>query len=246
MDDPKVIFEYFEKEIEEVQYLASELEFDSTHALHQHVISLYGSIIELSSSIKVLYQSGHLTAIPVLLRTILEAFVDLCNLCQDPKYGYSLIMNSHNESLRFLKAAQNDQNIYTNMIAQDPNIDEHIANFEAKIDALKTNGNKRLNVRERFEKADMGDEYQTIYSMLCTASHNDIRALRTRHLVIDGKSFSLEVFKKEDTQAMYEFLGIASELLWRSTNEIHGLLASGKDKELKSLRDDLNKIRGDA
>lgn len=246
MDDPKVIFNFFEKEIDEVLSLASKLEFDSTQVLHQHVISLYGSIIELSSSIKVLYQSDHFTAIPVLLRTILEAFVDLCNLCQDPKYGYSLIMNSQHESLRFLKAAQNDQNVYANMIAQDPNIDEQIASFEAKIDVLKKNGNKRLKVRERFEKADMGDEYQTIYNMLCTASHNDIRALRTRHLVISGESFSLEIFKEEDTQNMYESLGIASELLWRATNDIHGLLNSGKDKEIQSLRDDLNKIRGDA
>lgn len=246
MDDPKIIFSFFEKEIEEVLSLASKLEFDSGHALHQHVISLYGSIVELSSSIKVLYQSGHFTAIPVLLRTILEAFVDLCNLCQDPTYGYSLIMNSHNESLRFLKAAQNDQNVYANMIAQDPDIDEHISNFETKIGTLKTNGHKRLNVRERFEKADMGDEYQTIYNMLCTASHNDIRALHSRHLVISGRLFSLEIFKKEDTQTMYEQLGIASELLWRATNEIHGLLKSRQDKELQSLRDDLNKIRGDA
>ena len=182
---------------------------------------MYGSIVELSSSIKVLYQYGHFTAIPVLLRTILEAFVDLHNLCQDPKYGYFLTMNSHSESLGFLKAAQNDQNVYANMIAQDPNIDEHIANFEKKIKVLKTNGNKRLNVRERFEKADMGDEYQTIYNMLCTASHNDILALRTRHLVISGESFSLEIFKKEDIKTMYESLGIASELLWRATNEIH-------------------------
>lgn len=92
----------------------------------------------------------------------------------------------------------------------------------------------------------MGDEYQTIYNMLCTASHNDILALRTRHLVISGESFSLEIFKKEDIKTMYESLGIASELLWRATNEIHGLLKSGKDKEIQSLRDDLNKIRGDA
>lgn len=45
---------------------------------------------------------------------------------------------------------------------------------------------------------------------------------------------------------MYEQLGITSELLWRATNEIHGLLKSGQDKEIQSLRDDLNKIRGDS
>jgi len=246
MSETKEILGFFEKEIEEVLSLASELKFDPNHALHQHVISLYGSVIELSSSIKVLYKSGHYSTIPVVLRTILEAFVDLRNLCQDPKYGYSLTINSNKESLKFLKAAKDDQNVYAEMIARDPDIDHHIANFKKKNESLKANGNKGMNIRDKFRKADMLDEYLTIYNMLCAGTHNDIRALRARHIVIGKDSFSLEFFKNEDTEAMYESLGIASELLLRATYEIHGLLDSGKDKELQSLRDDLNQIRGDA
>ncbi len=246
MSETKEILGYFEKEIKDVLSLASELKFDSSHALHQHVISLYGSIIELSSSIKVLYKSGHYSAIPVALRTILEAFVDLRNLCQDPKFGHSLTMNSNKESLKFLKAAKDDKNVYAKMIAIDPDIDQHIDNFKKENKSLKDKGNKGLNIREKFEKIGMTDDYLTIYNRLCAATHNDIRALRARHLVISENSFSLEIFKKEDTETMYESLGITSELLLRATYEIHGLLDSGKDKELQSLRDDLNKIRGDA
>ncbi|MBW2612882.1 MAG: hypothetical protein JRE12_11065 [Deltaproteobacteria bacterium] len=240
------ILGFFEKELEDVLSLASEIKFDSNHALHQHVVSLYGSVIELSSSIKVLYKSGHYSTISLVLRTILEAFVDLRNLCRDPKYGYSLTINSYKESLNFLKTAKDDQNVYTEMTARDPNVDQHIANIEKKNERLKSNGYKGINIRGKFEKADMLDDYLTIYNMLCADTHNDIRALRARHMVIGEDSFSLEFFKQEDTEAMYNYLGIASELLLRATYEIHSLLDSGKDKELQSLRDDLNQIRGDS
>lgn len=246
MADAKEIFRYLNKEIEAVSDLASELKFNSTHPLHQHVISLYGSIVELSSSVKELYVACHYSAIPVVLRTILEAFVDLRNLCKDPKYGYSLTINSSNESIRFLKAAKDDENVYAEMISRDPNIDVHISNYEKQVESLKAKGSKGLNIREKFDEAGMLDEYLTIYNMLCAATHNDIRALRARHIVIEKDSFSLEFFKQEDSETMYEFLGITSELLLRATYEVHALLGSKKVEELQSLRDDLNKIRGDA
>jgi len=246
MSEPEEILVFFEKEIEEVLSLASKLKFDSSHVLHQHVVGLYGSIIELSSSIKVLYKSGHFSAIPVILRTILEAFVDLRNLCQDHKYGYSLTMNTSKESLKFLKAAKDDMNVYAEMIASDPDIDNHITKFYEEIKILKDKGIKEIRIKEKFEQASMASEYQTIYHMLCAATHNDIRALRARHLVISDGSFTFEIFKNEDKEAMCDFLGIASELLLRATYEIHGLLNSGKDNELQSLRKELNNIRGDA
>ncbi|TAL23730.1 MAG: hypothetical protein EPN94_08825 [Nitrospirae bacterium] len=233
---------YFEKELEEVMSLATELKFDSSHALHQHVISLYASIIEFSSTLKDLYQSGHHSAIPIILRSILEAFVDLKNLCKDPKYGYSLTINSNKESLKFLKAAKDNQDVYAELVAHDPDVDQHINDFEKEVNSLKNKGNKGVSIKDKFEKGGMAYEYQIIYSMLCAATHNDIRALRTRHMVINEDSFSLEIFKKEDVDTIYESFGIASELLLRATDEVHGLLNSGMENKLKVLRDDLNKI----
>lgn len=242
MCDSKEILVYFEKELEEVSSLAKEFRFDSSHALHQHVVSLYGSIIEFSSTIKELYKSGHHSAIPIVLRSILEAFVDLKNLCQDPKYGYSLTINSREESLRFLKAAKDNQKVYAELVAQDPDFDLNYSNLKKEIESLKSKGNKGVSIRKKFDDAGMANEYQTIYSMLCTATHNDIRALSVRHMIIDGDSLSLEIFKKEDIDTIYEFFGIASELLLRASYEIHGLLNSGKENKLKLLRDNLNKI----
>ncbi len=246
MSEMKEILNFFDKEIDEILSLAAELKFDSGHVLLQHVIGLYGSIIEMSRSIKVLYVNGHFTPIPVVLRTMLEAFVDLTNLCKDPKYGYSLTINSKKELLKFLNAAQDNQNVYTIMSDKNPNLDKDIADFKGQIEELKADGIKGINIKDKFKKADMLDEYLMIYNRLCACTHNDIQALRARHLVLDKNSFSIEFFKKEDTQSMYESFGIASELLLRATYEIHCLLKSGKEKELQSLRDDLNEIRGDA
>lgn len=242
MSKQKATLVFFEKELKEVMSLATELKFDSSHALHQHVIGLYGTIIEFSSTLKELYKSGHHSAIPVILRSILEAFVDLKNLCQDPMYGYSLTINSSKESLKFLKAAKDNPRVYAELIAHDPDVDQHIINFETEIKSLRSKGNKEVSIKEKFEKIGMAYEYQINYRMLCAATHNDIGALRERHMVIDGDSFSLEIFKNEDVDTIYESFGIASELLLRSTYEVHGLFNSGQENRLKLLRDELNKI----
>ena len=233
---------FFEKELEEIMSFASELKFDSKHILHQHVVSLYGSIIEFSSTIKELYTSGHHSAIPIILRSMMEAFVDLKNLCQDPKYGYSLTINSRNESLRFLKAAKENPQVYSELKARDPDFEQHIISLKNEVDDLKNKGNKALNIRDKFEKVCMAHEYQTTYSMLCTATHNDMRSLIERHMVIDSDTVSLEIFKEEDIDTLYELFGIASELLLRASYEIHGLLNSGEKNKLNSLRDELNRI----
>lgn len=84
MSDFDTIKNYYERSLEELIHLAATFSFDGTHPLHANAIFLYGSIIELSSSLKPLFISEHYSAIPIILRSILEAYVDLENICRDP------------------------------------------------------------------------------------------------------------------------------------------------------------------
>jgi len=238
-----IVLKFFENEINELSELAAKFQFDASHPLHQHTTSLYGSILEFSSTLIPLYRSEHYYGIPIILRTILEAYVDLENLCRDPKYGYSLTISSLKESLKFLWAAKSDDNVYMSIIAKAPDLDQRIAEMEGKIEDLKAKGYQDLNKRQRFEQADMEDEYKTIYNMLCSAAHNDLRTLRDRHLVLDGNSFSIEYFKRPDMEALESYFGIASELLLRASFALHSLLKSEKMEELHVLRSELDQIR---
>jgi hypothetical protein len=246
MGNFKAIESYYHRSLDELIQLAATFTFDGTHPLHVNAVSLYGSIIELSSSLIPLLNSEHFSAIPVLLRSILEAYVDLENLCRDPKYGYSLEIKYLIENLKFLKEARNEKNAYLNIIAQAPDCEERISKMEAEINRLIQLGYKDLNRFERFSKAGMKNEYRTIYNWLCCASHNDYRALRDRHFEVGEQGSTIHFFKEADIQDLEVFFGIASELLLRASIAIHTLLSSAKSAELARLRADLDVLRGDA
>ena len=237
---------YYQRSLDELIHLAESFSFDGTHQLHANAIFLYGSIIELSSSLNPLLVSEHYSAIPVILRSILEAYVDLENLCKDPKYGYSLEIKYIVESLRFLKEARNEKNAYLDIIAQAPDYDERLLSMEAEKKRLIDIGYKDLNKFERFSKAGMENEYRTIYNWLCCASHNDYRVLRDRHFELGKLGPTSHFFKEADIQDLEVFFGIASELLLRASFAIHTLLSSDKLTELSNLRAELDIIRGDA
>src|SRR3989304_6690450 len=232
MGDFKVIEKYYQRSLKELIQLASSFTFDGTHPLHANAVSLYGSVIELSSSLIPLLATEHFSAIPVVLRSILEAYVDLENLCKDPKYGYSLEIKYLAESLKFLKEAKNEKNEYLEIIAHASDYDERVSKMEAERNRLIQLGYKDMNRFERFSKAGMENEYRTIYNWLCCASHNDYRALRDRHFTIGELGPTYHFFKEADIQSLEIFFGIASELLLRASVAIHTLLSSGKSAEL--------------
>ena len=87
---PENVLLYLKKAHDTVVPLAEKVFFDKGHALHRTSMALYSSIIELSGTCCLLVDSKHATAVPILVRAILEAYVDLSNLLKNPPYGYHL------------------------------------------------------------------------------------------------------------------------------------------------------------
>ena len=86
---PNEVFEFLKRAHDEFQPFSERIIFDKTHPLHRNAIALYGSIIELTGSIIVLLDRRMATGAPILLRAILEAYVDLVNLLKNKQYGYN-------------------------------------------------------------------------------------------------------------------------------------------------------------
>lgn len=236
---------FYRKLLTDLLNHAATFTFDGTRPLHVNSVSLYGSILELSGSLVPLLDTEHYSAIPVVLRSVLEAYVDLENLCKDPKYGYSLEIKTLVEGLKFLREAKNEKNAYLGIIAEAPDLDERLSGMEAEKNRLISLGYKDLNKFERFSKAGLENEYRTVYNWLCCAAHNDYRALRERHLDKQEQGLKIHYFKEADYQELETLLGIASELLVRSSIAIHSLLNSERMADFKRLREELNNLRGD-
>jgi Family of unknown function (DUF5677) len=237
---------YYRKLMTDLLNHAASFTFDGTHPLHISTVSLYGSILELGGSLIPLLETEHYSTIPVVLRSILEAYVDLENLCKDPKYGYSLEIKTLVEGLKFLREARNEKNVYLGIIAEAPDLDERLTGMEAEKNRLIGLGYKDLNKFERFSKAGLENEYRTVYNWLCCAAHNDYRALRERHLEKQEQGLKIHYFKEADYQELETLFGTASELLVRASLAIHTLLNSERMDDLKVLREELDHLRGDA
>lgn len=237
------VIAFYDKLIPRLLDYAASFTFDGTHILHITSVSLYGSILELGRSLLPLLTSESYSAIPIVLRSILEAYVDLENICKDPTYGYSMDIKALKEELAFLKEAKKDNNVYMGIIAEAPDLDERIAGIEAEKKRLLDRGFKDLNKFERFSKAGLENEYRAIYNWLCCASHNDQRELQRRHLEKHEEGLKIHLFKEADYAELETHFGVASELLVRASIAILNLLDSPRKDDLKVLREELDQLR---
>src|SRR5258708_2547663 len=88
--------------------LASHLRYDGGHAWCLHLLALYGSVLELAHAIGVLASHEAPAGVPIILRSMLEAYVDLRNLARDRSYGYYLEANALEGKLRFMRDLKAD------------------------------------------------------------------------------------------------------------------------------------------
>jgi hypothetical protein len=119
------LLNFLKKAHDNFQPISLKIKFDKDHALHLNLIALYGSILELTGSSILLICNKLITGVPVLLRAILEAHVDLINLNNDPNYGYDLKFSFLKEWLKILDEAKKG-NDYLTEISAAKNLDETI------------------------------------------------------------------------------------------------------------------------
>jgi hypothetical protein len=124
---PEQVFDFLKRAHDGLQPLSVRVTFDKVHPLHRNLVALYGSIIELTGAIIALVDRRLITGVPVLLRSVLEAYVDLHNLSEVPTYGYVLELGHIRECLKILHEAKTGKNEYLAAISEAPDLDARIA-----------------------------------------------------------------------------------------------------------------------
>jgi len=224
-----------------LQYTPS-LVFDKKHALHFTLVSLYGSLIELTGCMLTLLENRGKIGIPSIFRTFLETYVEFHNLSRDPKYGYHMEASDLKEWLRVLKAAAESDNPYLADVATLPNLPAIIQQKESQLQELKSKGYKPLTIFERFDRANMVEEYRSIYNFLSSDCHSNRRALVNRHSELGDGDFTL-VFYKNAPDEMLHHLDSAAGLMVSATVGIHEQLESVVVPEVRLLRRRLDEVR---
>lgn len=229
-----------DKVIRESLDFADELKFDKKHAYHFHLISLYGSIIELCFTVKYLNECDTKIAIPIVFRTILEADLDLNNLCKDPRYGYRLELGFIRSWLDYLGVARRGENSLLMELGKVKALPDEIKSQKAREKELEQLGYKRIDIKEKFQLAEMDNEFGAIYPKLCSHSHNGLEALRERHGKVSGNDYEMEYFKSMGTNDFEEYVLLAAEVLIRAMASINTIFKVFSSEKIDKIRNDFH------
>jgi hypothetical protein len=208
---------------DEVEKLTGTVRFDKTNSQHFMAILLHSSIVELASSCIVLLETERYTAVSVLVRSILEAFVDLVNVIKDPNYHNVIHANFLKKKGEYFESIikWNANNPDAQITVPPLNFDQELRESKDELKKLKILGFEPNSIKKRFEVAGMTHQYIKRYAELCHASHNSLSILEARHCEeAQGDDFSITLFKKiPDREVGFYTLDIA-EYLTKSMAEI--------------------------
>lgn len=219
------------------------LRFDKTHPWHLHLIGLYGTQIELAFTLVLLIENQRYTAVPIVFRSFLEAFVDFCNLAAERSYGNHMQAAYNEQWLKVFRDAESGDNPFLADIGGAENLGSEIDKHSAALKDLANRRFKPLKVIERFKKAGMVKEYHSLYNFMCSHSHNDIRSLISRHMDIGEDDFSVVFYKAEPLSSFVTYCDAVASALIDASQCIHGILGSKKEAHFVELRKEMDRIR---
>lgn len=237
------LFVFLKELHDEVVEHSKQLTFDKKHALHRNLVSLYGSLIELTSGIVILIDRKARTGVPPLFRTFLETYVEFRNLVEDPKYGYFMEASYHDQWLKVLRESEKGGNPYLADIEKLPNLADHIRHTERELGTLKKKSYSPLSVFKKFERAGMVSEYRALYNFLSADSHSNIRALISRHIELGKDDFEMVFYKDTPLVDFLTFIDSTCGLLVDASIRIHEQLKSPIVDSIRVLREKLQEIR---
>lgn len=149
-----------------------------------------------------------------------------------------------NEKLRLLKKIlSNPENPYLKGIAESVDIVDTKSALEAEIAALKCEGHEKLDVSERFAKAGLEGEYQSMYWLLCLHAHNNISALEDRHLEKQDDDYNVVMFKEDEPADRIRYFDALGAVLIDSSSKVHQLLESEGASRYEQHFEQFNEIR---
>lgn len=232
--------------LDEVWAVSRTLRFDSGNQQHLLGVSLHGSILEYARGIMALLQNGDATCTFVLLRSLVEAAIDLFNLAADPRYmefmHYAFLEQQHH-LLEVAVQASNANPYLVEFSQNQTEVSAKLDQVRAEIRKLKKRGIKLLSARERFARAQQSHLYHGPYWDLCQHSHNNIAALERRHLRQTSNGFQIAYFSSPSDDDVILLLDTAAGLVANSIALLHQLVNGDRLLELEGVTRQVNELR---
>ncbi|HEX7182916.1 MAG TPA: DUF5677 domain-containing protein [Thermoanaerobaculia bacterium] len=182
--------------LDQIHGLVKGLHFDPRNQQHLLAGALLGRILEEAEGIYVMLERQDSACGFILLRSLLEAHVDLINISSDPTY-IEFMNAAFLDQQRFLLEAALEKGSKSPFLANLPGNTEAAEQLDwvrSTLKQLEERQIKPLSVRKRFKRADQLDYYEGPYAHLCWHSH----VLESRHLRLTDAGVVIRAFAPID------------------------------------------------
>jgi len=221
--------------------LLRDIKFDKHPQKDGYVVCMYASMIELSGGIIALVDRGLKTSLSPVFRTFLEAYVDFKNAIQDRSYVKHCYARHHRDWIKVL-SSERPNPFLAAMLAHEES-GAALQRHKRDLEKLKEEWFGPLKVHQRFDRADMADEYLSVYHFERDAIHNSWQALLGRHFEEADNGFGLALYKERPLDDYNSYLDSSAALLLDATDKIHERLKSGRQEKIMVLGKEFASIR---
>lgn len=210
------------------------------------ILAYQATIIEMADAIKLLLDENKHRAAFILLRSALEAFIDLKCTMEVQGYPDRRELDFIADRLRVLNEANTGENFALAGVKASGTVNDEIAGFEDRARVLKERGaTPTRSIKTRFELAGELDMYGSVYNRLCAASHNDPGEIAWRHFHWDEKGTPwLVLFQAGNSTELLLLLDNLCGILVQSALIVQSIADIQSDREsIDRISVDLIEIR---
>jgi hypothetical protein len=199
------------------------------------LIELFGNFILLAERL----QGAGASAI---FRSFLEAYVEFANLTSNENYYRHIYARFHEDRLKLLKSAERG-NPYLEKISSWPEFAGSLRSHNENFIELTNAGFRVLSVRERFERAGMLNEFESIYRMESSGAHSDLAALMKQNLEVENQRISYILYREWKPEEFDTHLVTMCDLLLKASRSFHSRMQSDRLQKIDGLDAEWAKLK---
>lgn len=189
-----------------------------------YFLSIYGVI----KDIQILLASNRFRNVPILIRSFFEAYVDFKIVLDDPEKIQPFILKSDEEELRvidaLLKAEHNEALQHRSKLLKE------------EIVARKSRAIKSPRIKDKFEMINMGWFYDLFYNRLSSHSHNDIKEIGRKFILLKGEgSVILKYIPEDCDREGLVYLELLTFYFLEVIKSINNKLTLGMEEQIKQI-----------
>ena len=191
-----------------------------------------------------LAKTEHSAGVPVLLRSLYEALVDLDNLLRDTDYRERMEADNIVQFLKVLEASPSNPLLAG--LAERHDLVALKTELSSQLKDLHSRRRGQMDFRTRCEAMSRGNEYTSIYLLLCLDAHNNVSSLFDRH--VSGRELGqveVSVFGDGNPFGLASRVSMGVGWMLQSAEFVHGAFRTGYAgiAQLQKQHTDLRKAR---